>query len=142
MARKSVLVEDFVEVDRPYINKHLDMAMSDLTKAASRAQKLQEKYMKKSATDFESLKSAIFSVETRMRSMRNYIEELPSCETDDIPSDEYYTEMQSKRLSVDDADHSGASTPKKMCKGDATSNNQDMSPAEDTNKNKNTVQNK
>ena len=135
MARKSVVVEDFVEVDRPYINKHLDMAMSDLTKAASRTQKLQEKYMKKNPTDFESLKSAIFSVETRMRSMRNYIEELPSCETDDIPSDEYYTDLQPKRLSVNDGDHSGASSPKKLCKGDSDINKEDISPAEDSNKN-------
>ena len=141
MARKSIAVEDFVEVDHPYINKHLDMAMSDLTKAASHAQKLQEKHMKKSATDFESLKSAIFSVEMRMRSMRNYINELPSYETDDIPSDEYYTDLQPKRLSLDNGDHSGASSPKKLCKDDPNVNNQDISSVEDSNKNP-TVQNK
>ena len=141
MARKSVAVEDFVEVDRPYINKHLDMAMSDLTKAASRAQKLQEKHMKKSATDFESLKSAIFSVEMRMRLMRNYIDELPSYETDDFLSDDCYTSLQPKHLSLHDGDHSGVSSPKKLCKGDANVNNQDISPAEDSNKNP-TVQSK
>ena len=78
MARKSVPVGDYIEVDRTFLNKHLDMAMSDLAKATSCTQKLQDKESIGNDNLFDSINAAHFSLERRLWSMCNYMDEVPN----------------------------------------------------------------
>ena len=120
MARKSVPVGDYIEVDRTFLNKHLDMAMSDLAKAISRTQKLQDKESIGNDNLFDSINAAHFSLETRLRSMRNYMDEVPNYDSD-LLGDDYPDDMvvapvsqPQKHSPQHDNDKDAASCPKKL----------------------------